>query len=168
MINVRKILVLCTLLAPNAITFAASDTAEINLNLNYIPYVKLIGTAPDSTRYYSNSTIAQWIFPSVVDLGTLGLESNLSGSCNINFSTNNNFRLRHTVSNNSLTKYKIIYRSQDFSATSNPTLSLPCSSLPTAIQFKPTQLVIGNFLPGGLLMQAGVYQDVVHITVESQ
>ncbi len=87
MINVKTILTLCTLLTPNAITFAASDTAEINLNLNYTPYVKLIGTAPGRTRYYSNTDIVNWVTPSVVSLGTLGLESNVGGNCDINFST---------------------------------------------------------------------------------
>ncbi len=169
MISVRKLIAtsLLLLLNTNNVTFAASDTAEINVNVNYVPYVKLTGSAPGSTRYYSNNDIANWIFPSVVDLGTLGLESNITGNCDISFSTQNNFKLLHTVSGNSLTKYKILYQSQNFSDTSNPTLTTPCTTVPTTIEFAPTQIVWGNLFPS-VLIEPGIYQDIVTVVVTTQ
>lgn len=167
MISVRTLIILGLLSASNVITFAASETTDINISVTHTPYVNLIGTAPGSSRYYGNNDIANWIFPSIVDLGTLGLEANVAGNCDINFSTLNNFDLLHTVSSNSLTKYKIIYQSQDFSQTSNPTLTIPCNTLPTTIEFSPTQIVFGNLFPA-LLIEAGVYNDVVSIVVTTQ
>ena len=150
-----------------SIAFGASETTEISLNITHAPYVKFIGTAPGSSRFYGNNDIANWIFPSIVDLGTLGLETNVGGNCDINFSTLNNFDLLHTVSNNSLTKYKIIYQSQDLGQTSNPTLSLPCNTVPTTIEFTPTQIVWGNLFPT-YWIEAGVYSDTVTVVVTTQ
>jgi hypothetical protein len=157
----------CVLFTPAVNAFAATDTTVINMSTTYTPYVSLTGTAPGASRFYSNNDIANWIFPNVVDLGTLGLESNLGGSCDINFSTQNNFDLLHTVSGNSLTKYKVIYQSQDFSDTSNPTLTIPCTTIPTTMQFSPTQIVWGNLFPTNWI-EHGIYQDIVTIVVTSQ
>ena len=150
-----------------ASSFATTDTAIINLSTTYAPYMKFSGTAPGSSRSYGNSDIANWVFPNSFDLGTLGLESKISGDCDINFSTQNNFSLLHTISSSNLTKYKVIYQSQEFSGTSNPTLTTPCTTLPTTMKFAPTQLVLGNSSPTALI-ESGVYQDVVNITVATQ
>ena len=167
MISVKSLFASSILCASVVVAFAEVDTTQIDIKVTHVPYVKLIGTAPGSSRYYGNNDIANWIFPSIVDLGTLGLETNVGGDCDINFSTLNNFDLLHTVSNNSLTKYKIIYKSQDFSQTSNPTLILPCGSVPTTIEFSPTQIVWGNLFPTNWI-EAGVYQDVVTVVVTTQ
>ena len=166
MIDLRKV---CgaVLLFSSQITSAATDTTDININVTHAPYVKFIGTAPGSTRYYGNNDIANWIFPSIVNLGTLGLESSVSGNCDINFSTTNNFKLLHTVSGNRLTRYKIIYHAQDFSETNNPTLTIPCNTVPTDIEFSPTQIVFGNLFPA-LLIESGVYRDIVTLVVTTQ
>ncbi len=150
-----------------SIANAASDRTDIEFSYTYTPYVKLIGTVPGNSRQYGNNDIANWIFPSVVDLGTLGLESNVSGNCDITFSTLNNFRLLHTVSGSSLTPYKILYQSQEFGLASNPVLSIPCNTTPTTMQFTPTQIVFGNIFPA-LLIESGVYRDVVTIVVTTQ
>lgn len=166
MIDLKKVIGSVSLICMSA-AFAATDQTGIDISVTHAPYVTLIGTAPGSTRYYGNNDIANWIFPSIVDLGTLGLESSVSGNCDINFSTANNFRLLHTVSGNSLTKYKIIYQSQDFRDTNNPTLSIPCNTVPTNIEFSPTQLVFGNLFPA-LLIESGVYRDIVTVVVTTQ
>ena len=147
--------------------YAATDQTDLELNYTYTPYVKFVGTAVGASRQYDNDDIANWIFPSVVNLGTLGLESNIGGSCDINFSTLNNFDLLHTVSGSSLTKYKILYQAQEFSLDNNPTLSMPCTSIPTDINFEPTQIVFGNLWPE-LLIESGIYRDVVTVVVTTQ
>ncbi len=170
MINIKPLIVAVSasiLCVSSAIAFAASETTEINVSVTHVPYVKLIGTAPGSSRFYGNNDIANWIFPSVVDLGTLGLETNVGGNCDINFSTLNNFDLLHTLSNNSLTKYKILYQSQEFGLATNPTLSLPCDTVPTTIEFTPTQIVWGNLFPANWI-EPGVYSDTVTVVVTTQ
>ena len=175
MINVRAlqyiralhIWVIPCILIVSSNAFAATDTTDVDISVTHTPYVNFTGTAPGSSRFYGNNDIANWIFPAIVDLGTLGLESNIGGNCDINFTTLNNFDLLHTVSGNSLTKYKVIYQGQDFSQTSNPQLSIPCTTLPTTIEFSPTQIVFGNLFPQ-LLIESGIYQDVVSIVVTTQ
>lgn len=167
MTHFKKAVTGITLLVSSFASFAATDETSIDISISHAPYVNLIGTAPGSTRYYGNNDIANWIFPSVVDLGTLGLESSVTGNCDINFSTLNNFALLHTISGNPLTKYKIIYQAQSFSVTSNPTLTIPCNTVPTTIEFSPTQLVFGNLYPA-LLIESGVYRDVVTVVVTTQ
>ncbi len=166
MINVRTLLMSCILFASGTIAFAATDSGQLNFKVSYAPYVTLIGTAPGSTRVYDNDDIANWIFPSVVDLGTLGLESNIPGNCNITFTTINDFELLHTLSSNSLTQYKLLYQSQEFSNTSNPILSTPCSTIPTTLEFTPTQIVWPNIFPS-VTMEHGIYQDTVTLVVTS-
>ncbi|MEE9326853.1 MAG: hypothetical protein V3U71_06105 [Cocleimonas sp.] len=167
MIKLKTILA-ALLCAPQVLIYAAtSDQTEIDINVTHTPYVKLIGSAPGSSRFYGNNDIANWIFPSIVDLGTMGLESNVAGNCDMNFSTINNFRLLHTASNNSLTKYKVIYQNTDFSITNNPTLNIPCNTIPTTIEFSPTQIVFGNIFPA-LLIEAGIYQDTITVVVATQ
>lgn len=157
----------CLFLLASSHTFSATDQTDIEFSYTYTPYVKLIGTAPGSSRQYDNNDIANWIFPSIVDLGTLGLESNVGGSCDVNFSSLNNFDLLHTQSGNSLTKYKLLYQSQEFGLSSNPTLSIPCNTVPTTIEFTPTQIVFGNLFPA-LLIESGIYRDVVTVVVTTQ
>jgi hypothetical protein len=167
MIIARIIAFFSLLFVINANTTAATKIANLNINITFDPYVKLIGTAPGATRVYDNDDIANWIFPSVVDLGTLGVESNLNGNCNINFSTINNFKLLHEINGAHLTKYKLLYESEEFSEISNPTLILPCNTSPTIFQFVPTQIVWPNIFPS-FTMQHGIYEDTVTMVVTTQ
>lgn len=155
------------LLAPIFNTYGATEHTDIDISVIHDEYVRIIGSAAGSSRFYSNEQIANWIFPNVVDLGTLGLESNLAGDCDFSISTLNNFQLLHTVNSEKLTKYKVIYASQEFSETSNPTFSLPCDSIPTPIEFSPTELVFGNLFPS-LLISAGTYSDTITVVVTTQ
>jgi len=147
--------------------YAATESTQINLQVIHDEYVRIVGSAAGSSNSYSNNDIANWIYPNVVDLGTLGLESNMQGNCDFTMTTLNNFDLLHTVSNQSLTKYKVIYESQEFNADNNSTLPLPCSLTPSIIQFSPTQIVTGNFSPSTLI-ETGTYSDTITIVVTTQ
>ncbi len=155
------------LLSLSSLTYSATKQVDIEFQVTHTPYVHFTGTAPGSTRVYDNDDIANWIYPVVVDIGTLGLESNVTGNCDISFSTLNNFDLLHTGSGNSLIKYKVLYRSQEFSQTSNTPVTTLCNSLPTALQFKATGYYLGGIW-GGVFMQSGIYQDIITVTVVTQ
>jgi hypothetical protein len=167
MISINKLAAALSLVLLSSIGLATTDQADIELQFTHTPYVSLTGTAPGSSRMYENTDIANWIFPTVVDIGTLGLDSNVPGDCDVSFSTLNNFDLLHTVSNASLTQYKLLYQSQEFGLANNPTLSIPCNTTPTMFQFKPTGIVFGNFSAASLI-QNGVYRDVVTVVVTTQ
>ncbi len=162
-----KCLSVALLLSLNTSAYSATNQTEIELNFTHTPFVNLVGTAPGSNRMYDNNYIADWIFPVNVDLGTLGLASNILGGCGVNFSTANNFDLLHTVSGASLTQYKVLYHSQEFGINTNPTLSIPCNTVPTAIQFRPTGIVFGNFWEAGLI-ESGIYRDIINVVVTTQ
>jgi len=81
---------------------AGTDSAAIKLSLTYAPYVKLTGTAPDASRFYDNSDVYNFLSPANVNLGTLGLESSMSGLCDVSFSTLHNFKLINTDTENNL------------------------------------------------------------------
>ncbi len=161
------ILLILTLSTTLTCAYAATESTQIGIQVTHDEYVKIVGSAAGSSNTYSNNDIANWIFPNIVDLGTLGLESNMQGNCDLSMSTLNNFDLLHTVSASSLTKYKVIYESQEFSETNNPNLSLPCNLTPSIIQFSPTQIVWGNLAPSALI-QTGTYSDTVTITITTQ
>lgn len=161
------ILLFLALTSAQSCAYAATESTHINIQVTHDEYVRIVGSAAGSSHVYSNNDVANWIFPNIVDLGTLGLESNMQGNCDLSMTTLNNFDLLHTVSSQSLTKYKVIYESQEFGLTNNPTLSLPCNLTPSIIQFSPTQLVIGNLFPSALI-QTGTYSDTVTITITTQ
>ena len=86
----------------------------------------------------------------------MGLESNISGDCDISFSTLKKIKLVHTVSNNTLTEYKVVYQNTDFGMASNPTFTIPCNTTPTSLEITPTQLVLGNLFDD-VLIEACIY-----------
>jgi len=129
---------------------ATTDQSVIDISTTYTPYVNFTGTAPGASRFYDNDDIVNFIFPLTVVLGTMGLESNLSGDCDLEFSTLNNFELKHTVIPTSGGEYTINYQGETFNAADNPILSIPCNTTPTDISFILNNLtVIGfdNFIP---------------------
>ena len=148
-------------------TNAVTKQTEIEMSYTHTPYVKLIGTAPGSNRVFDNNDIANWIYPVNVDLGTMGLDSNIPGDCDVNFTTLNNFNLKHTVSGSSLTSFEVLYRSEVFGTATNETLTMPCTSVPTSIQFKATGIVFGNIWEA-YLIQSGTYSDTVNVVVTTQ
>ena len=146
-------------------TQAATDNTEITLSHTYDPYVNFTGTAPGASRFYDNGDVYNFIFPVQVNLGTMGLASNVSGDCDLNFSTQNDFKLRHTVSNDDLADYRIVYRNATYDETSNPQLSISCNTTPTDLDF----ILVGWSLAGfDAFIPAGVYRDIVTVTVTTQ
>jgi len=166
MINNRYLLVSSLLFISTSLS-AVTKQAEIEMSYKHAPYVKLIGTAPGSNRVFDNNDIADFITPVTVDLGTMGLDSNIPGDCEVNFSTLNNFDLKHTVSGSSITRYKVLYRTEEFGRASNQPLIMPCTSVPTSIQFRATGIVFGNIWES-VLIQSGTYSDTVNVVVTTQ
>lgn len=146
---------------------AATDSSVIEISHTYTPYVKFTGTAPGISRFYDNNDVVPILFGVSTNIGTLGLESNVGGNCNIDFTTANNFELIHTDTGNdtSFGEYNIQYESKTFSRSSNPQLELLCTSAATDLNF-----IISGPSVGGIdaLVAAGVYQDVISVTVTTQ
>lgn len=145
--------------------FAETDTTAIELSHTFAPFVNFTGTAPGSSRFFDNDELVNFIFPLSVNLGTMGLASNVGGNCDLNFTTTNNFRLLNTLSNNNLGNYSIQYEGQVFNQANNPQLELPCTSTATNLNFILNGISFSGF---DFFIEAGVYQDVVNVVVTTQ
>ncbi len=95
----------------------------------------------------------------------MGLESNVGGNCDLNFTTANNFQLLHTVNSNNLGDYTIEYAGLEFNQANNPQLELPCTSPATDLNFILNGISFSGF---DFFIQAGVYQDIVNVVVTTQ
>ncbi len=144
------------------ITSAVNKTQILDLNVTYTHYVTLLGSAVGATKYF----LIEDIKPlsggrPKVTIGLLGLESNLSGSCTLNFSTQNNFKLKHTVSNKRLTRYILKYKGKRISKN-KPTIVLSSCNVPASpLKLKRKGAFKNN-------VKSGIYQDIVTITVTTQ
>lgn len=144
---------------------AAEDSTDIELNVDVSEYVNIIGTVVGASKYYTADEIAptgnnnrgDWI-----TLGSLGFESNNTGDCDVEFSTQNNFQLRHTVTNERLTNFRLRYYGNNISRTKNQQQVYPCSVAVSGLQFQK----VGAFWREDT--QDGVYQDIVTITITTQ
>lgn len=145
--------------------YAANDTSVINISHTYTPFVNFTGTAPGASRFYDNDALVNFVFPLSVNLGTMGLESNISGNCDLDFTTVNDFQLLHTVTSNSLGDYSIQYQGQEFNQASNPQLELPCTSAATNLNFILTGVSFSGF---DFFIEDGVYQDIISVVVTTQ
>ena len=170
MININRpiitVCILITALLSQSNAFAASDETDIDISVTHTEYVNFTGTAPGASRFYDNDDLVNAIFPIAVNLGTMGLESNVAGDCDLNFSTLNNFRLLHTISNQNLSDYRILYEGQTFDQASNQVLTIPCNSTPTNLDFILTGGI--SFVGIDPFVQAGVYRDIVNVIVTTQ
>ena len=142
--------------------YAVTKEADINLSFSHIEYLNLTGTVVGATRYFD----MDYIRPSngragpKVDLGTLGLDSNFPGSCEIKFTTENNFKFRHTLSNKKLANYRLWYQGKKFTRRRNK-ITMPCSFTPTTIKLSTTKRFRRR-------IKSGLYQDVLSIVVTTQ
>jgi hypothetical protein len=141
--------------------YAATDTTSVSLVIGQQEYVNMIGTAQGSSHNFSVNDIEPTgaVYP-IVSLGTLGFESNNTGDCTLHISTANNFKLRHTVSNVKLTRYRLKYGGKNLSKL-QPTKIFSCNTALSSLNFRAA----GIFNPSP---EAGVYNDVVTLTVTTQ
>ena len=139
---------------------AADDTSNIYISVGQPEYLYMQGTAVGGTNNFSVADIEPTGTVPIVSLGTLGFESNVTGDCSLNISTVNDFRLRHTVSNEKLTRFRLRYKGKNLSK-SQPVKTFPCNSALTSLNFMAVGIFNSN-------PEAGVYQDTVTLTVTTQ
>lgn len=171
-LNQLKLLLLLSFAVTASLSLhAAEDSTEIELSYTYVEYLNFIGSAAGATRYFGHDEVMPLSnkgnpanrIGQTVNLGTLGLNSNITGDCTLDFSTQNDFQLEHTTSGKVLTSYRLEYRNTEITSGSNLQILLPCSSPVSNIDFTTTGKYQNSNKP-----KAGVYQDIVNITVTSQ
>lgn len=142
--------------ATTSIALAATDTTDIQINVTKDAFVNLVGSAVGSSSTFTTDDIDN----ATVSLGTLGLESNSSGDCDISFSSANNYKLNHEVTGETLVDYAISYAgvSNDGANTNNVTTS--CNTVASSLD------LVSPAMPATI--NAGLYKDVVTVTVVTQ
>lgn len=145
--------------------YTADDNAVINLSYTHTAFVRFTGTAPGDLRTYDNDDITNFGVPKPVNIGTMGLESNVGGLCDLTFTTANTFKLLHTVTNNNLGNYKILYKNAVFNEILNPPLQISCNSVASDIDFELNSFGFSNVDP---FLDSGIYRDVITVEVATQ
>ncbi len=152
----RSLIAAGVLLASSSAALAATDSTDIQINVTKDAYVNLIGTAVGSTNTFLTSDIDN----ATVSLGTLGLESNSQGNCDMTFSSANGYQLKHNVTNAVLVDYAISYAGVTNSGAGANTVTQSCNSAVTSLD------LVSPALPG--TVDAGTYSDTVTVTVVTQ
>ncbi len=165
----KMLLFTLLIVTSNSYVQAADDSTQIRLSYKHIEYLNFTGTAVGAAKDFNANELlptnatGQATFGSnqSINLGTLGLNSNIPGDCTLDFSTTNNFRLVHQTLGQTLTSYQLNYKNTNISQGNSNQIVLPCTSPLSNIDFKAT----------GAITEApskGVYQDIVRITVTSE
>jgi len=150
--------------ATSGLLYAASEGKSVDLAVTFVNSIKLTGTVVGATRTYSSTEIrsaTKKVPHPTITLGTLGIESNNPGNCTLSFSTLNGFSLIHTQQGQPLTSYELDFKAQTINPANLSILLPSCNTLPSPFDFRAT----GNIKKK---VKAGVYSDIVTITVTTQ
>jgi len=160
----KSILASAVLLTTSSIAFAAVDSTDITINVTKDAYVNLIGSL--------NSSLTVPLTEAAVNggsttLGTLGFESNTTGTCNVTFASLNNYKLVHDTNTAlDLGDYTLTYVglsgnvSNSAASNGNDYAAASCNE-------SAANLNIANpVLPA--VVTAGTYSDTITVTVTTQ
>lgn len=156
----KHILATAVLLATSSFAIAATDTTDIEINVTKDAYVNLIGSlAGNTTAVLTEADVDG----TTTTLGTLGFESNTTGTCNVAFSSANTYKLVHTVNPAlDLGDYTLTYQGVTNNATSNGNDYAAASCNEVAANLDITNPALPP------VVTAGTYSDTVTVTVTTQ
>jgi len=143
------------------ISYAATKSGNIQIAVGQLSYVNLKGTVVGAFKHFTvdeikpngNRRKGPWL-----KLGTLGLNSNVSGNCDLEFTSLNNFKLRHTQTNIVLSKYRLKYKNNRITRQNNR-ITVGCNINNKPLRFQSIGKIQNR------VIDAGVYRDVLTITV---
>ena len=144
------------------VSFAATETTKINIQVTHDEYVKFVGTAVGAEKNFDEDEIRPVgnVNPTL-SVGTFGLESNLVGSCTLSVSSLNGFSLKHSNGNQRLADYKLNFLANTIDPN-NLTIILPtCNSAASSLDFTVVGKIKKNPRPG-------LYSDTVTLVVTTQ
>ncbi|MEE9326852.1 MAG: hypothetical protein V3U71_06100 [Cocleimonas sp.] len=155
----KKIIASAVLLATSSFAIAATDTTEIEINVTKNAYVNFIGTLQGNTVQPLSTAQVDGV---TTTLGTLGFESNTTGTCTVSFSTVNDYKLVHAGNAAlDLGSYTFEYAGvTNTTGTANDYLAPNCNEAVSNVT------IANPALPG--VVTAGTYSDTVTITVATQ
>ena len=158
----KKLLSAAVLMTSSSIALAATDTTEIEINVTKDAYVNLIGSLSGNT---SVALAEADVDNATTVLGTLGTESNTTGSCDITVASLKDYKLEHTTAAglflHGTANYTVNYGGSTFTSGASSALTQPnCNQVPSDLS------ITSPALPG--VVQAGTYSDTITVTVTTQ
>ncbi len=158
----KKLLSAAVLMASSSIALAATDSTDIEINVTKDAFVNLIGSLAGNTSVPLADTDVDG---NTTVLGTLGTESNTTGSCDIDVSSLKDYRLEHTTQAglflHGTDNYTVNYGGQTFTSGASGTLTQPnCNQVASDLS------ITSPALAG--VVQAGTYSDTLTVTVTTQ
>ena len=146
-------------------TFASendNDNTNIIINVTKNDFVNFTGTV--DTAATAGLSIAE-VTNSTTSIGTLGVASNVTGDCDVDFSSENGYKLLNGgVALHGENTYLLSWNSSSIDAA-NPTVTLSgtsCNLANTALSVVTTGLTPANTIA------AGTYSDTIAMTVTTQ
>ncbi len=156
----KKIISVAVLAAFTSVTFAATDTADIIINVTKNEFINITGDIGGNPTVDLQDTEVDGV---VATLGQLGVESNVAGDCTINVASDNAYQLLHTVTSTPLhgaTPYSVSWAGSTFSPTATAAVVV------TSCDAAQSALTMNN--PAMVATEAGTYTDTLHVTVTNE
>lgn len=157
----KTILASAVLLATSSFAIAATDTTNIEINVTKDAYVNLTGTLAGGTAV--PLTQAE-VNGGQTILGTLGTESNTSGSCSVSITSANAYELLHTATSAPLhsgAKYSIDWGTDNYSTTNSTGSFSSCTNLASNFTMNSPSITTPVVI-------AGTYSDTLTVIVTTQ
>lgn len=149
-------------IATTSFASAATDSTEIQIQVTKDAYVNLTGSLQGNV---TKALAMADVDAATTSLGTLGTESNTTGSCSVAFKSDNDFKLLHETQASlflhGTSNYSLAYAGSKIGSGATNIVELKtCNN--AASSFDMTSPA----LPA--VVQAGTYSDVIHVTVTTQ
>lgn len=155
----KHLIASAVLFATASTAMAATDSTTIEINVTKDAYVNLVGNL--SGNVITPLTLAE-VNNTTTTLGTLGFESNTTGSCTVTFASAQGYKLVHaTDASLDLGAYSIEYAGvTNSAAASNDYVATTCNEV-------ASDMTITNpALPAVVI--AGTYSDTITVEVTTQ
>ena len=156
----KHLIASAVLLATSSLAIAATDSTTIEINVTKDAYVNLIGNL--SGNAVTPLTLAE-VDNTTTTLGTLGFESNTTGTCTVTFASAEGYKLVHTTDASlDLGDYSIEYAGVTNSAASsgNDYVATTCNEVASDLT------ITSPALPA--VVTAGTYSDTITVEVTTQ
>lgn len=149
-------------LATTSFASAATDTTDIEIQVTKDAYINFTGSLQGNT---SKILALSDVDAATTSLGSLGTESNTTGSCSVAFTSDNDFKMVHDSDSalflHGASNYSIAYEGSTIGSGNANTVSLAnCNNIASSFD------MTSPALPA--VVTAGTYKDIIHVTVTTQ
>ena len=154
----KQLIASAVLLATSSAALAISNSTDINISVTQGEYINMTGTVIDNANLIT-LTVGD-LDGNAYTLGTLGFNSNVSGTCDVEITTANDFELKD--GSTSLSDYSVTYNGSTVTTNAGGIAS-PIAQSCTTVTDTDFDLTSTGTLPTTIV--AGTYTDTISIEV---